>query len=383
MFAPGFYEFFCGGGMARAGLGQDWRCLFANDFDEGKAASYRRNWGAGELRVADIASLSAQDLPPGADLAWASFPCQDLSLAGEGAGLQGGRSGAFWRFHGLMQDLKRQRRLPNIIALENVLGALSANGGADFVALCTALQSLDCVVGALTLDAAWFTPQSRPRLFIVAAARSAQLPARLTGAGPCAHLATPALLRSVAALPARLARDWRWWTLPAPPKRNLELTQILETDPADAPHHSAAETQAFLAQMSAPALRKLDAARRTGAPQVGALFRRTRRDGEGRSVVRAELRFDGLAGCLRTPGGGSSRQFLIEVSGPATRSRLISAREAARLMGLPDSYSLPERRNAAYHLLGDGVVAPAVNYLAQHLLTPMALAARATAEQAA
>ena len=85
--------------MARAELGDAWRCLFANDFDPRKARAYADNWGAEELRLADVASLRPADLPGRADLAWASFPCQDLSLAGAGAGLSGSRSSAFWGFH--------------------------------------------------------------------------------------------------------------------------------------------------------------------------------------------------------------------------------------------------------------------------------------------
>ncbi len=91
-----FYEFFAGGGMARAGLGEGWRCLFANDFDEKKALSYATNWGAEHLVVKDVAEVRVEALPGEADLAWASFPCQDLSLAGDGAGLKGHRSGSFW-----------------------------------------------------------------------------------------------------------------------------------------------------------------------------------------------------------------------------------------------------------------------------------------------
>ena len=79
---PDFYEFFAGGGMARAGLGADWRCLFANDFDHKKSRIYRENWGDAELRTADVGKLSVKDIPGCAHLAWASFPCQDLSLAG-------------------------------------------------------------------------------------------------------------------------------------------------------------------------------------------------------------------------------------------------------------------------------------------------------------
>jgi DNA (cytosine-5)-methyltransferase 1 len=89
-------------------------------------------------------------------------------------------------------------------------------------------------------------------------------------------------------------------------------------------------------------------------------------------MQRAEVRFDDVAGCLRTPGGGSSRQTLLVVHGDFVRSRLLSPREAARLMGLPDTYKLPGRYNDAYHLAGDGLVVPAVSFLSEHLLEPLA-----------
>src|SRR5262245_23668145 len=94
-----FYEFFAGGGMARAGLGTRWHCVFANDNCDKKGKAYEANWGKKHFKLADIQQLTASDLPPGtADMAWASFPCQDLSLAGDGAGLNGERSGTFWAF---------------------------------------------------------------------------------------------------------------------------------------------------------------------------------------------------------------------------------------------------------------------------------------------
>src|SRR5690242_16542868 len=76
---PSFYEFFAGGGMARAGLGSAWTCLFANDFDAKKGAVYADHWGEDGLKVGDVAALELTDLPGKPDLAWASFPCQDLS----------------------------------------------------------------------------------------------------------------------------------------------------------------------------------------------------------------------------------------------------------------------------------------------------------------
>ncbi|MGA3099952.1 MAG: DNA cytosine methyltransferase, partial [Bryobacteraceae bacterium] len=80
-----WYEFFAGGGMARIGLGSRWECVFANEWLPEKATAYRACFGpAPELRVCDVAALSAADLPGRASLVWASFPCQDLSLAGNG-----------------------------------------------------------------------------------------------------------------------------------------------------------------------------------------------------------------------------------------------------------------------------------------------------------
>ena len=79
---PTFNEFFAGGGMARIGLGTDWRCTFANDVDHQKGPSYRANFGGDHLKVADVASLTPADLPGTPDLVWASPPCQDIrSLA--------------------------------------------------------------------------------------------------------------------------------------------------------------------------------------------------------------------------------------------------------------------------------------------------------------
>jgi DNA (cytosine-5)-methyltransferase 1 len=104
---------------------------------------------------------------------------------------------------------------------------------------------------------------------------------------------------------------------------------------------------------------------------VGSLYKRTRPDHRGGRAQRAEIRFDDIAGCLRTPNGGSSRQTIMLVNGNKVKSRLLSPRETARLMGLPDSYVLPANYNEAYHLTGDGVAVPVVRHLAQHLIEPL------------
>src|SRR5580704_18049077 len=122
---PSFYEFFAGGGMVRAGLGPEWRCIFANDFDHKKSRIYMENWGEGELRTADVSTLTTKDIPGSANLAWASFPCQDLSLAGGSAGLKGDRSGTFRPFWNLMKGMTDEDRAPRVIVLENVCGTLT------------------------------------------------------------------------------------------------------------------------------------------------------------------------------------------------------------------------------------------------------------------
>ena len=180
---PTFYEFFAGGGMARAGLGPSWKCLFANDFDRKKGETYRANWGSDALLVGDVRTLETKQLPGHADLIWASFPCQDLSLAGAGAGLAGARSGTFWPFFALVKKLRAEERGPKLLVLENVCGALTSHGGKDFSAICDALAAEGYNFGALVIDAALFLPQSRPRLFIVAVREDVAVPSDLIGQG--------------------------------------------------------------------------------------------------------------------------------------------------------------------------------------------------------
>jgi len=369
---PAFYEFFAGGGMVRAGLGSRWRCLFANDLDEKKGLIYRRNWGAGELAIGDIRTVEARDLPGEADLVWGSFPCQDLSLAGAGAGLDGERSRTFYPFWTIVKGLITDGRAPPIVAVENVCGALTSHDGEDFAAICGSFARTGYRFGALVIDAALFVPQSRPRLFVIGAREDIEIGYGLTTSSPSGPLHTRGLCRAVEALPEAVRDNWVWWNLPTPKPRSRTLADLIEEDPVDVDWHTQAQTKALLDLMSGLNLAKVEAARQAGRRRVGGVYRRTRPDGDGRKTQRAEVRFDDIAGCLRTPAGGSSRQVILVVDGCRVRSRLISARETARLMGLDDRYVLPERYNDAYHLTGDGVAVPVVRHLAKHLFEPLA-----------
>jgi DNA (cytosine-5)-methyltransferase 1 len=366
-----FYEFFAGGGMARAGLGAKWRCLFANDFDFKKSATYAENWGGAGLIIKDVAKIDASELPDAAALVWASFPCQDLSLAGMGAGLKGDRSGTFWPFWNLMKKLRAEKRAPRQIVLENVCGTLTSHGGKDFTAIADALADQGYRFGAIVMNAVKFVPQSRPRLFIIAVAEDVAIPSDVLGVDASLLWHPKALRAAHLRLTGKTKAKWLWWKLPAPPDRKMRFADLVEDKPTSVSWHSGAETVKLLDMMSDLNLEKVTAAKKTGQLLVGTAYKRTRFDDDDEKVQRAEIRFDDIAGCLRTSSGGSSRQLMVVVKGKQVRSRLLSSREAARLMGLPDDYKLPKRYNEAYHLLGDGVAVPVVRYLAENLLEPI------------
>ncbi len=367
-----YYDFFAGGGMAGIGLGAKWSCLFANDIDPKKAKSYRANHaGCDSLLMRDVAQVTAQDLPGQADLVWASFPCQDLSVAGKRAGLAGKRSGMFKPFWSLMQALHAENRAPKIIALENVCGAITSNGGRDFATLANAFSGLDYRFGAMVVDAVHFLPQSRPRFFMIGLRGDQTLPPQVTADTPHPIWHTRALVEGFNLLGPTAAKKWLWWNMPTPAGRNTCLADMIEDAPGRVSWHSPAETRKLIGLMSPHNRAKLEVAKQKGHRVVGTLYRRTRVDPLGNRVQRAELRLDDIAGCLRTPSGGSSRQTVMVIDGNKVRSRLLSTREAANLMGLPAEYILPERYNDAYRLAGDGVAVPVVRHLAQELFEPV------------
>ncbi len=370
-----YYEFFCGGGMARLGLGKKWDCVFANDFCPKKVEAYRRAFGPSpELLREDIRQLRSEQLPDGAVLAWASFPCQDLSLAGKGRGLEGERSSTFWPFLDLILAKNADREVP-IIAVENVVGTITSDGGKDFAAILGALKAGGYRYGALVIDARMFVPQSRPRLFIVAVSSKVQIPRKLVQEDPFGSWHSPSLIRAYHALPEAIRKDALWWRVPLPEGPAPQLRDVLEENPLGVRWHYPSETEAFVKMMSHANLQKLFQAQAMMRRTVGTLYRRTRTDEHGNRNQRAEVRFDQISGCLRTPAGGSSRQTIVVVEGDRIRSRLLSPREAARLMGAPDDYPLPTNYNEAYKLMGDGLVVPVVSWLSKHVLVPLAQAA--------
>ena len=360
-----FAEFFAGIGLMRMGLERrGWSLAFANDIEPQKYAMYADHFGnaANHFALGDIHQLTADQIPT-VTLATASFPCNDLSLAGSRSGLSGKESSAFWGFVRLLDELGDRK--PPLVLLENVTGFLSSHQGDDFAAALVALNKLGYSVDSFILDAAKFVPQSRQRLFVVGALDRVQ---------GVRETPTPYRFFESDVRPKALANfiftypdiRWKLRDLPALVTKQPQLMTILEDLPSTAPEWWSTERAAYLLnQMSVRHRAVADAMIADQQWSYGTVFRRVR---YGKSM--AELRTDGIAGCLRTPRGGSGRQILFKAGYGQYAARLITPREAARLMGA-DDYTISVPANQALFGFGDAVCVPVIEWIAQHYFGPI------------
>lgn len=364
---PRVLEFFAGIGLARQGLeAAGMAVIWANDYSVNKAAIYLSRFGAdgGHLRVKSVfeLDLSDDDVPVDADVAWASSPCTDLSLAGSRGGLHSGESNAFWGFIEVLRRLGRQA--PGVVVLENVVGLATSNSGEDLAAVIRAFNELGYAVDVLALDARRWLPQSRPRLFVVG-----------TKAVPHAQDDSESVLR-----PSYL--DWIYADselhtfkapLPDVPAFRTEgLTAMAEDIPlSDERWWSRAKVEAFVASLSPVQRRRLTDLRKSSGIKFRTAYRRTRK-----GVALWEIRPDDIAGCLRTARGGSSRQAIVRAGNSRVHVRWMSPCEYQSLMGATGYPVSDFRPSQIYFAFGDGVAVPAVEWLGTEVLQPLVRANR-------
>tara|TARA_Y100001934_G_C12352165_1_gene775978 strand:+ start:328 stop:1569 length:1242 start_codon:yes stop_codon:yes gene_type:complete len=362
-FPKTFAEFFAGIGLMRIGLERaGWKISVANDIDESKEKMYQEHFADAEdhFLLDDVHELSATQIPP-SGLATASFPCNDLSLAGGRTGLKGKNSSAFFGFTNLLRKLGTNR--PPIILLENVAGFLSSNGGRDFEDAMLELNDLGYTVDPLIIDAAAFVPQSRVRLFVIGVRSRNTQP----------HVLNDSFFES-SVRPSSLADyvfthpdiNWNIRRLPDLPQLQSSLKDVLEDLPANSSHWwDSARADYLFNQMSERHRQVAESMMSRRRWSYGTVFRRVR---NGKSM--AELRTDGIAGCLRTPRGGSGRQILFKAGFGRYQVRLLTPRECARLMGA-DDYQISVPLNQALFGFGDAVCVPAVEWIARNYLNPI------------
>lgn len=342
-------EFFAGSGLVAYGMQGNFAPIWSNDISEKKARVYRANFQSEHFVQGDICDIEGGTLPA-AHLSWASFPCQDLSLAGNLRGIYAKRSGVVWEWLRVLDEMKKP---PKILALENVPGLFSASQGKNYICLHEALVQRGYRCGAITLNAEKFVPQSRKRVFVIGVKKGVDIPEKLISLGPnWLHSGALEMIGT-------RMDDWIWWTTEEPKGRKLCLADLLEQEAI----FDRDDVLSLVPEQMMAKLRSMNDVVATG-------YRRTR---QGRQ--RLELRFDGLAGCLRTPSGGSSKQFVVVRKNGENHARLLTVREAARLMGAPDSFFLPGSCSDGYFAMGDAVVMPVVTFLAERFLRILAEAA--------
>ena len=351
-------EFFAGIGLVRAGLERaSVDVVWANDIEPVKHAVYRSNFDDAHYVLGDIRGVEGETVPC-VDIATASFPCVDLSLAGYRRGLDGEQSGLFFEFSRVLKEMGG--RIPPAVMIENVSSFVSSRGGEDLRMSIGELNKLGYVCDVLTVDARWFVPQSRPRLFII---------------GTCEQLGGPPLgvagsLRSesVASF-VRANQDLMLQELqvPVPLQDGRRLGDVVERlDPSDERWWDGDRLGKFLESLPPIHQRRLDSLRHDGAPQWRTAYRRTRK---GAAVW--EIRSDNISGCLRTARGGSSRQAVVEVADNEVRVRWMTPREYGRLQGVTDQFDYSAVTDAqALFGFGDAVCVPVVAWLAEHVLVP-------------
>ena len=362
-----FIEFFAGIGLMRAGLeAQGWSISLANDIDPRKREMYEANFDDADehFALADIHELHKEREILPATLVTASFPCNDLSLAGARAGLKGAQSSAFWGVVNVLRSMKEVR--PPLVLLENVTGFLTSHKGADFRAALQSLNELGYTVDAFILDAADFVPQSRRRLFVVGVLKEVRSET-FRPTERAQSIESDARPKALAEFILKNTDiDWDIRPLPARPRRASRLEDVLEDLPEDAREWWSPERASYLlGQMSPRHRAEAERMIEGGEWSYGTVFRRMR---GGRST--AELRRDGVAGCLRTPRGGSGRQILFKAGKGLYFARLVTPREAARLMGAGE-YKINVPANQALFGFGDAVCVPVIEWIAKYYLNPL------------
>ena len=344
-------DFFAGSGLVSVGLSADFRTVWANDISAKKACVFNANNMGGVLQVCPIENVSGKALPA-VDLSRGSFPCQDLSLAGDIKGLYASRSGLFWQWLRVMDEMHVR---PPVVVAENVVGFVSAAGGKYYVAAHEELSKRGYKVGAVMLDAANWLPQSRKRIFMIGVQKDVCI-RDLTSSG--ATWCHPDPVVKVAGM----VNDWVWWNIPMPKVKKSKLDELVDFDSPCDSESVQSHNLSLVASEKINQLRNLS----RGCRRAFTGYRRTRNH---KQVL--EVRTDGMAGCLRTPCGGSSRQVVIIATNGELKTRLLTVRETARLMGAPDSYKIPGSYNDGYMAMGDAVAVPVVEYLSKQLLAPL------------
>ncbi|MGD2353366.1 DNA cytosine methyltransferase [Bacillus subtilis] len=155
-------ELFCGGGLGAIGFkAAGYDIVKALDFDKNAVKAYRHNFGD-HVEQADINAVDIDSLP-NTDVVFGGPPCQDFSVAGKGAGVDGERGKLVWRYLEIIAA-----KQPKAFVFENVKGLITKRHRPTFDALIEKFNEIGYEISWSVLSAwDYGVAQKRERVFIV------------------------------------------------------------------------------------------------------------------------------------------------------------------------------------------------------------------------
>lgn len=257
-----------------------------------------------------------------------------------------------WEWLRIMKEMSLS---PQILIAENVVGLIKAERGAYYIKIHNELSRMGYRVGPIILDAKYWVPQSRPRIFIIAVKKEVEIGEYSSRFPNWLHNQA---IREI----SKDLDDMVLWKIRKPYAKQVFLDSVIDFDE----YIDIARSERNLQLIPRHHYRRLFNALDKGKK----VFTGYKRSRQGKQQL--EVRFDGMAGCLRTAKGGSSKQYVIYMKNGSLIARIMTPREAARLMGVPENFILPNNKNDAYTAMGDAVAVPVSRFLANNLIKALA-----------
>ena len=363
-------------------------CKFQVEWDKHCQQTLAHHW-PDVPRWGDVSEVSGYDLPP-VDVITYGFPCQDLSVAGKRAGLDGNRSGLFFEAIRIIKEMREATNgmAPTFAVAENVPGLLNADGGH---AMARCLDTLD-EAGALAqewcvFDAQWFgVPQRRRRVFLTAcfdpattarcpdqifpvAQSSARNPAegnkaREEVAGAVSGSVGTGGLQRVTGTLAAGAHPGSYNGQDAYNDMLVPFVKVVRSGARDNDGNLPAEV--WREEHTAPTLTQFDQG--DTRTTIAVAFHPHYHDG-----ARPQTKGTSPTVTARWGTGGNNGLMVAQPGDTDLAVRRLTPLECERLMGWPDNHTLhradgkQNSDSARYKMCGNGVVAPVSAWVGKHL----------------
>lgn len=323
-----FIDLFAGIGGIRQGFeSAGGKCIYTCEINDAALQTYTANFGITGNIGRDITKINERDIPCH-DVLCAGFPCQPFSIAGVSKRISLGMPHGFLcHTQGtLFFDVARiiSYHKPKIVFLENVKNLLSHDKGKTFRIIEKTLRDLGYAITYRVIDARYYVPQHRERIFIVANRIHAKIELNALKLPSLTPTLSQILHNSQNILPSDLAAGYI--DAKGKPARKYTLSDALWK---------------YL--------------------QNYAIRQKEKGNGFGYGLVREQ----DVARTLSARYYKDGSEILIKQNGKNPRK--LTPRECARLMGFPDTYKIVVSDTQAYKQFGNSVVVPVITQLAQYI----------------